>query len=455
MWNLKEINTDMALYLAIADAIERDIHNGVLKPGDRLPTQRELAHIVGVNVTTVTRAYKEATKRGLLAASVGNGTYIAGDVGTQAALLDASTAHSLTTYYQNIDLGLVKPLEQLDPDLTPLLSQLTKQKDFMHLLGYTAPQGLLSHREVGAVWISRFHIHTDSSRILITSGINHALTCILSALFQPGDKLAVDCYTYPGIKTIAKRLGIQLEAVEMDDEGMTPDSLRQICHRTTIKGVYTMPSIQNPTGALRSEKRTQQLLTVIREYDLISIEDDMYGYLLEHTQVPIAAYYPEKSIYLAGMSKVCYPGLRTAFLVADASFGHLICQAIIDTVSMASALNVALLCNCITSNLVDSIIEKKRAELALRSSLLNQYLDSSSLTYCQGNMFAWYKLPDKWTPKAFTKACSKRGITVMPAYKFVVGSKAKLTHIRISLSAAETMEDLQKGLQIIAELLSN
>ncbi|HAB62103.1 MAG TPA: hypothetical protein DCE48_15660 [Lachnospiraceae bacterium] len=96
--------------MILVDAIERDINNGILKPGDKLPTQRELARIVGVNVTTVTRAYNEAGKRGLLAASVGNGTYISNDLGMQSSLLDASSDTSLSDYYQSIDIGLVKPL---------------------------------------------------------------------------------------------------------------------------------------------------------------------------------------------------------------------------------------------------------------------------------------------------------------------------------------------------------
>lgn len=454
MWNLKDLNTDMSLYLALVDAIERDINNGILKPGDKLPTQRELARIVGVNVTTVTRAYNEAGKRGLLAASVGNGTYISNDLGMHSSLLDASSDTSLSDYYKSIDIGLVKPLEHLDPDIRPIISDVMAQNGFMEYMRYTSPQGLLSHREIAATWISRFHIHTDAAHVLITSGINHALTCTLSALFQPGDKLAVDRYTYPGMKAIAKRLGLQLEAIDMDEEGMSPASLEQVCHRTSIKGVYTMPFIQNPTGARRSEKRTQQLLAIIKKYKLISIEDDMYGYLLPETQVPLAAYYPERSIFLSGISKVCYPGLRTSFVVAPNTFHNLICQAIIDTVSMSPAMNVAIICNCITNNLIDSIIENKRAEIALRASILYELINKDLITYCKGNMFAWIILPVCWTPKTLTEACAKLGVTIMPADKFVVGSQAPLSHIRISLSAADSSLTFKKGLKVLADLIN-
>ncbi len=86
MWDLKIINTDKSLYIAIADAMERDIRQGILKAGERLPSQRDLAKKVGVNVTTITRAYKEAEKRGLVASTVGSGTYISSDLGFSPSL---------------------------------------------------------------------------------------------------------------------------------------------------------------------------------------------------------------------------------------------------------------------------------------------------------------------------------------------------------------------------------
>ena len=76
MWNPKIIDTDKALYVAIADAIERDIHLGVLKSNEKMPSQRSLAKTIGVNLTTISRAYSEAEKRGLISGTIGRGTYV-------------------------------------------------------------------------------------------------------------------------------------------------------------------------------------------------------------------------------------------------------------------------------------------------------------------------------------------------------------------------------------------
>ena len=64
------------VYLAIADAIASDIADGRLRPGARLPAQRALADVLDIDFTTVTRAYAEAGKRGLVEGRVGHGTYV-------------------------------------------------------------------------------------------------------------------------------------------------------------------------------------------------------------------------------------------------------------------------------------------------------------------------------------------------------------------------------------------
>ncbi len=454
MWDLKELNTDIALYMALADALERDIKKGLLQPGEQLPPQRELAKKVGVNVTTVTRAYKEAESHGLITAVVGQGTFVSKDLGANSSLINTNLGNIEANYYTPIDMGFAKPLCALEPSVQKVLQTVAQDKQLMEYMRYTPPAGLLPHRQVGALWLNRFGLYKDPSQIIITAGGHHALDCILFALFQPDDHIAVDCYTYSGFKMIAKRRGVKLEPVEMDEEGMLPSSLERLCHRLPIKGIYTMPSIQNPTCCHPSSKRIEALAKVIAKNHLISIEDAMYGHLSQEKTYSIASLLPESSLFIAGLSKAFYPGLRVSFVYAPASFYNKVCQQIVDTMWMAPTLNAAIACECITSGLADEILALKKAELEKRAQLLATTLPNYPYTYYPGSLFAWVPLSNGWDSDEFVRECQLHGTSVVPADKFIVGNLSPLAAIRLSLSAAHSFEVFQKGLSIIATLLN-
>ena len=457
MWNLKELNTDISLYIALADAMERDIRSGVLPPGTRLPAQRELAHTVGVNITTVTRAYREAERRGLITACVGKGTFVAKDAGSHASLVETRgmDVPSGITAPTLIDMNLAKPLYLFEPDVSALLQKVATSPELSEYMKYSPPEGMPSHRQTGADYARRIGLPVQPDQVIITSGAHHAFDCILHALFEPGDRIAVDCYTYPGFKSALRRLGLKAEGIPMDSQGMIPSELEKACRRTPIKGIYSMPGIQNPTCALRGTKRTQDLCRVIQRHGLISIEDDMYGYLTSEGTSSIMACLPEQSLYIAGLSKICYAGLRTAFVYLPRRFRHLVCQEIIDTTWMSSALTAAVACECITSGLMDTIMKDKREEILRRSQLLPSALMGLAYQYTPGSMFAWVTLPDGFTGDSFHLACLEAGINIAPSSKFTVGSDISTDFFRLSLVGTDTFTQFSQGLYLLAEILRN
>ncbi len=186
MWNLKIIDTNKSLYIALADALERDIRTGVLQPGDRLPSHRELARSVGVTVTTVTRAYAEAERRNLITAMVGMGTFVAADAGVAASLVDTS-AQSVKA----VNMGLVHPLHGSEQYLEEIVQQVLARGDMHRFVPYAFPQGHHAHRDTGARWVGRFGVRASAETVVITAGTQHALHCIFSTLFEHGDRVAV------------------------------------------------------------------------------------------------------------------------------------------------------------------------------------------------------------------------------------------------------------------------
>jgi DNA-binding transcriptional MocR family regulator len=450
MWNPKIIDDDKSLYLAIADALEHDIRGGLLKPGQKMPTHRELADIIGVNVTTVTRAYKEAERRGLITGTVGRGTYITADYGTDSAIMRIGEKPS-----QMIDLGPVLPLYHCEPDISKLIEKLVKDRQVNRFLRYSDPLGLPEHRETGAHWVKRFGITANSDNIVICAGAQHALTCCLSSLFEAGDRIAVDCLTYSGFKAVAKSLSIKLEPIPIDQEGMTPESLEAACRRNPVQGLYVMPSVQNPTNASMSLTRRKELAVIAERNNLIVIEDDIYSFTSQNTLPALSTLVPENSIYIAGVSKAFYAGLRVSFVVAPKRLRLRIAKAVLNTIWMAPPLNTAIVSECIKDGTADAIISAKLQEAARRFAMAREKLSGYSFAGPSSGYYIWLSLPAQWSSgNEFEMRARDAGVNIFGAEKFIVGSMLPPPAVRISLSGPETNGELVQGLNIIAGILA-
>ncbi|SOB58882.1 Transcriptional regulator, GntR family with aminotransferase domain [Pseudodesulfovibrio profundus] len=439
-----------ALYKALADAIERDISDGKLVPGERLPTHRDMAEMIGINVSTVTKGYQEAERRGLLSGTVGRGTFVASDALTATAMVAFEPAAP-----GSLEMGLISPFYHLDPDLTDGFRKIARRKDPSVFMRYTDPRGLPEHREAGAKWASRYGMPAEAEDIIVCAGSQNALTCTLSGLFTPGDRIATDALTYPGLKTLAAMLGIRLVPIAMDEQGMVPEALETACRRNDIRGVYLMPSVHNPTTATMSSPRRDSIARVAQSHDLIVIEDDAYALTDPTLLPPVASRIPHRSVYIAGVSKNMAAGLRIAFLVTPKPYRQPLAQAMLNTIWMAPPLNAELTAMWINDGTADAVVEAKRQATAKRYMLACDVLEDFRFRGKPTGFFIWLELPEPWTGTMLEKAASKENVNVFGAEKFTVGDSPAPAAARISLTGAETMEEFCRGLWIIRNILTN
>lgn len=448
MWNLKIIDTNKSLYIALADALERDIRTGVLQPGDRLPSHRELARSVGVTVTTVTRAYAEAERRNLITAMVGMGTFVAADAGVAASLVDTS-AQSVKA----VNMGLVHPLHGSEQYLEEIVQRVLARGDMHRFVPYAFPQGHHAHRDTGARWVGRFGVRASAETVVITAGTQHALHCIFSTLFEHGDRVAVEKYTYPGVKSAARANGIRLEAVEMDAQGMLPESLDALCQRQNIKGLYTAGLVQNPTNSCMGPQRRLALAEVIRRHGLLLLEDGVDAFLAEGDSRTLSALLSEQSIFICGMAQAFYTGLRIAFVVAPLAMCASIAQGVVDSIWMTPPLCAEIICETINSGIADKIITQKKAELDKRMALFKKRLHGYSFVLDQRSMHVWLELPQGWTSTAFEQAAQRVGLQVYSSEKFTVGHMPPPNCVRLAISSPQTMQTFIQGLDLLVGVL--
>lgn len=448
MWNPKIIDTDKVLYVAIADAIERDIHLGILKPNEKMPPQRSLAKTIGVNLTTISRAYSEAQKRGLISGAIGSGTYVLHNDKKNVSLPEV-----LKNDEEMIELGLVGSINVKGYVPSKLLQGVAAAPDLDSLLDYVPSQGLRRHREVAAQWIGQYGLEAAPEHIVICAGAMHAMNCCLLGLFEPGDRIAVDSLTFTGFKNAAQLSHMKLEPIAMDSEGMIPESLESMCKKHQIKGIYLMPNMQNPTAAVMSTERKQAIADIILRYGLILIEDDIYNFTNLTDRTALSALVPDQGIFICGISKVFFPGLRIAFAVIPERFLHKFTQTVTNTVWMAPPLNAELVTHIIESGAAEEIINKKRQVIAHRLQIAKEMLKGFSFQTAENSVFLWLNLPEGWSCADFESTALMNRVRVISAYKFYVGSQLPPNAVRISLGSVKDDEQLVKGLSILVRIL--
>lgn len=435
-------NPQLPFYVQFINALKKGICEGTLVSGSSLPTQRELAQQLSLSLGTVTRAYKEAQKRSLTMAVTGRGTIIS----PPANPIDIVSEQK--TYY---DLSFISPFEYLNPSLdTALAAVNTQNREF---LKYHEPSGMPKHRKAGAIWTQKFGLTVSEKNILVCAGAQHALLSLLMGLFRAGDKIAAEAITYPLIKELCRRLSLNLIPIKMDESGIIPQHFEMACKNGGIKGLYLMPSCQNPTLCQIPEFRRHELTEICRKYDVKIIEDDVYALSLEQKLPPLAMLAPERTFFIASTSEALSGGLRIAYITSPDEYFPVIEQSIGYSISMAAPLMAEIASYWIESGIAEQTLWAKREEAAARNVLARRILDGFSMETRSTGFYTWLSLPPPWTNKNFAKKAKERGVLVADCSHFSLYSPANKEAVRLALGGTENREDLTKALTVIAEIL--
>jgi len=433
-------------YLAIADCLADDIRAGRLAGGDRLPPQRELAERLGVTVGTVSRAYGEADRRGLVRGEVGRGTYVCSRAPERPGAGGGGGA---------IDLGLNLPLHAEDPDLAAALRELAARPGVNDLLGYQPTLGAARHRRAGAAWLARHGLEVAPERVVVTAGAQHAITVILGTLCRAGDVVLTEPLTYPGLMSVARLLGLRPRPVAVDAEGLRPDALAAACAELGPGRVlYCLPTLHNPTTATMSPARREAVAAVARAHDLRIVEDDVHRLLAPGAGLPLAALAPERTCYIASTSKVVAGGLRVAFVAVPPGTAEGIAHTVSASLWMPSPLTAELAAGWIEDGTADRTAERKRAEAAARQTVARELLPDARLRGGEASFFLWLELADGWTADGFVAAARRRGVVVASAAAFTLPGVEVPAAVRLSLSAPRGREEMIAGLRVLADILA-
>ena len=420
-------------YRRLAMALEQAVSEGELQAGDQIPAQREVARLVGIDFTTVTRAYALARERGLIEAAAGRGTFIRARTQEDEAGL--------------VDLSMNLPPPPAGLNLAALLRETTGailgRTDPAILMAYHPGAGSLAQRAAGAAWLAPCLGLIDPARVVVASGAQTALSALLDHLARPGDTIVVEAFAYPGLLAIAARRDLTVVACPLDAEGLEPEALARLIAQHRPRLLCCTPTFQNPTAATMGLARREAVAAIARAAGVTVIEDDAYGLLPASPLPALAALWPEGVFHVATTAKTLSPGLRVAYVVAPPGEADGVARTLHAIAQMPAPLMAAVATSWIREGFATRVLEGVREEAVARRALAAELLPTA---------LGGRESLHVWAPGATVNpAARERGLALVGAETFRAPGAAG-EGLRISLGAAVKRATLSRGLKELAQL---
>jgi DNA-binding transcriptional MocR family regulator len=443
------------IYVAIADALAEDIAAGKLPPRTRLPTHRELAYRLGVTVGTVTRGYAVAERRGLVYGETGRGTFVLAGPPDPTLSVQAEAGERIDTPINfAIDLTINFAIgEQRDQSMARTLTALGRRNELRRFLNYHPHRGMAEHRAAAAEWLNRNGLSYGADQVLVTGGGQHAMMTVFSTLCRPGDVVLAEQLTYAGMKALANHLQIRLHGIAMDQHGLIPSALAAACRSTHARVLYCQPTIQNPTATIMPEARRREIIEVARAHNVTIVDDDVYGFQPEKNAPPLAALAPDITGYITSASKTMAPGLRIGYVGAPLRLAERLGLPVRATLWMAPPLMAEIARQWMEDGTVERIIDELRRESGERQDMARRILATPEARMCDGSFLVWLPLPRDWRARDFVAEAARRGVAISGSDSFAVDPLPAPESVRICLGAPASRAHLERGLEILRELL--
>ncbi|HQR27091.1 MAG TPA: PLP-dependent aminotransferase family protein [Nocardioides sp.] len=409
-------------YSGLADAVQLAIGDGRIPPDTRLPSERDLAVVLGLSRTTVTRAYAELRERGYAAAQRGSGTFTR-IPGGRARTLDRALSPRDRGDGTTIDLSCAA--SSAVPGLTAAYAAAVADLPaYLSGPGYY-PAGLPELQRAVAATYEERGLPTDPDQVMITPGALAAATVVARTLLRTGDRVLVEAPVYPNAPRSFAAAGGRLVTTPVDPDGWDVETLTRTTRRLRPAAAYLIPDYQNPTGRLMGDRDRSVVARALAAAGTVTVVDEtlhLLGTGKAPAPRPLAAHLAEAggtAICVGGVSKVVWGGLRIGWLRAPASM----ITALTET-RLAMDLGAPVLEQLATARLlagIGPVLAWHRERLARqRETLLGalaRELPDWSFRPPDGGLAVWCRLP---APRATALAdeAERLGVVVTPGPVF-------------------------------------
>lgn len=419
----------MTNYRTLADELQQSIADGRLKPGDRLPTQRDYADTHRIAPSTAIRVYAELIRRGLVTGEVGRGTFVRTGPPLDGFSL-ALGIGGLINLATNVPL-----LPNQAARVMASTARMTRRASVIAAAMETvSPYGTAAARRTVATFLARGRWHPDPECVLFAGNGRQALAATLAALVPPGQRLGVEALSYQSINGIANRLGIEVVPLPMDAQGLRADGVARAHKHERLRAIYVQPTLHNPLGMTMGATRRAELVRALKALDIVAIEDHVYAFLLDDLS-PLASLAPERVVMIDSLSKRVAPGVTLGFAVAPHSMVAPIAESLRAAALPPSGLALEIGIRLLADGTVTSLVRDKRRDATRRQAILRKQCPALTISAESHAYHAWVELPAAWRSESFTAAAAGRGIAVAPASAFTTGAGHAPNAVRIALAS--------------------
>ena len=473
---------DTAVYIQIFQQIRKQILEGEIVPGYRLPAERKLAEHLLVNRTTVLNAYRELKAEGLVASQIGYGTVVLSasqkEVEDYSESMEPIWNQLLSQYTERTNSYLVKELLELanrtdvisfatgmaDPENGPIEilegieKDLAAEKDYRPFL-HTPTEGFLSLRKEICHLMQKRGVYCRPEEVMMLSGSQQGIDLAARVFLDPGDLVVVEEPTYFPALQVFRTAGARIMSVSVDSGGMVVDLLEQMLQRYRPKFIYTIPTFQNPTGTNLKLERRKQMVALAVKYNVMILEDDAYGDLSFDGDLPPMLKTMDRSghvIYLSTFSKNIYSGLRVGWIVANKKVIREFASAkqLMDLHS--SSLSQWIIERYLVSGAFDIHLKKICEEYKERRDrmclALEQYApEGVSWNIPEGGYYVWCQLPEEIDASGLVAEAARYKVSFVPGPPFFATGNGE-HYIRLNFTFA-AIGEIEEGIRRLCEAM--
>jgi 2-aminoadipate transaminase len=352
------------------------------------------------------------------------------------------------------------PVDRLIAAATAVL-----QREGMTLATYGLESGPLGYLPLRAFLVEKLRQHAGiactADEILIVSGSLQAIDLVNGLLLAPGDTVLIEQESYGGALTRLSRRGVNMVGVPLDREGLRVDALAAALSDLERRGIrpkyiYTIPTVQNPTGTIMGEGRRLELLRLAQHHGVPIFEDECYSDLIWDGRRPPALYAMSKSsgvIHIGSFSKSIAPALRVGYIVAP--WDILSRMLALKTDAGSGALEQMVLgefCREHFARHVPALVRGLRAKLeTLMEALAEQFGTAAEFDDPKGGIFLWVKLPDVVDTQKLAQAALASGIALNPGPEWATDKAYGRSRMRLCF-ANPSHAAIRQGVAALAEV---